>query len=131
MRALAFVLFAALLASGVPATAATYGTRDEAVAMVNDAGYGLAGTVWTCDPEHGGDIARRIHVGTFGVNLYTPDLGAPWGGGGSGRADRRGGDWSGRVGTGFCRWSALSWFASTRSGRTKSPRRYKTTRRVG
>ena len=34
MRALAFVLFAALLATGVPATAATYGTRDEAVAMV-------------------------------------------------------------------------------------------------
>ena len=34
MRALAFVLFAALLAAGVPATAATYGTKDEAVAMV-------------------------------------------------------------------------------------------------
>jgi geranial dehydrogenase len=26
------------------------------------------------------DIARRIHVGTFGVNLYVPDLGSPWGG---------------------------------------------------
>ncbi len=34
MRAIAFIVFAALLATGGPATAATYGTRDEAVAMV-------------------------------------------------------------------------------------------------
>jgi cytochrome c len=34
VRALAFLLFAALLAAGAPATAATYGTRAEAVAMV-------------------------------------------------------------------------------------------------
>jgi len=25
-------------------------------------------------------IARRARVGTFGVNLYVPDIGAPWGG---------------------------------------------------
>ena len=24
--------------------------------------------------------ARRARVGTFGVNLYVPDIGAPWGG---------------------------------------------------
>ena len=34
MRALAFVLFAALLAAGEPAMAVNHGTRDEAVAMV-------------------------------------------------------------------------------------------------
>lgn len=34
MRALAFLLFAALLAAAAPAGAATYGTKDEAVAMV-------------------------------------------------------------------------------------------------
>jgi cytochrome c len=34
MRALAFLLFTALLAAAAPANAATYGTKDEAVAMV-------------------------------------------------------------------------------------------------
>jgi signal transduction histidine kinase len=34
MRALAFLLFAALLAAGAPAAAANYGTKAEAVAMV-------------------------------------------------------------------------------------------------
>ena len=42
--------------------------------------YGLAGSVWTDDPERGLGIARRARVGTFGVNLYVPDIGAPWGG---------------------------------------------------
>jgi aldehyde dehydrogenase (NAD+) len=36
--------------------------------------------VWTDDPERGLTIARRARVGTFGVNLYVPDIGAPWGG---------------------------------------------------
>lgn len=75
---------------GPVVTVIPYARESEAVAMVNDAGYGLAGTVWTCDPEHGVDIARRIHVGTFGVNLYTPDLGAPWGGGASGQGSAYG-----------------------------------------
>jgi acyl-CoA reductase-like NAD-dependent aldehyde dehydrogenase len=34
--------------------------------------------VWTGDPERGLRIARRARVGTFGVNLYVPDIGAPW-----------------------------------------------------
>ena len=40
----------------------------------------VAGSVWTGDPERGMRIARRARVGTFGVNLYVPDIGAPWGG---------------------------------------------------
>ena len=28
----------------------------------------------------GARIARRARVGSFGVNLYVPDVGAPWGG---------------------------------------------------
>ncbi len=61
-------------------TVIPYHDESEAVAIANDSEYGLAGSVWTSDPEHGLEIARRIHVGTFGVNLYVPDLGSPWGG---------------------------------------------------
>jgi len=53
---------------------------DQAIALANDSEYGLAGSVWTDDPERGLTIARRARVGTFGVNLYVPDIGAPWGG---------------------------------------------------
>ena len=65
---------------GPVVTVIPYVREAEAVAIANAAGPGLAGTVWTSDPDHGVDIARRIHVGTFGVNLYVPDLGSPWGG---------------------------------------------------
>jgi aldehyde dehydrogenase (NAD+) len=73
---------------GPVVTVIPYAREAEAVALANEAGPGLAGTVWTSDPDHGVDIARRIHVGTFGVNLYVPDLGSPWGGraGGQGSA---------------------------------------------
>ena len=35
------------------------------------------------DPQRGLDIARRTRVGMFGVNLYEPDIGSPWGGRGA------------------------------------------------
>jgi aldehyde dehydrogenase (NAD+) len=57
-----------------------YESEAEAVEIANDSRYGLAGSVWTDDPERGLGIARRARVGTFGVNLYVPDIGAPWGG---------------------------------------------------
>ena len=57
-----------------------YDDESEAVAIANDSSYGLAGSVWTNDLERGLRIARRARVGTFGVNLYVPDIGAPWGG---------------------------------------------------
>jgi aldehyde dehydrogenase (NAD+) len=64
---------------GPVATVIRYGDEAEAVAFANS-GFGLAATVWTGDPERGLDIARRTRVGTFGINLYEPDLGSPWGG---------------------------------------------------
>lgn len=57
-----------------------YTDVDEAVTIANDSEYGLAGTVWTADVDRGLDLARRVETGTFGVNSYLPDLGAPFGG---------------------------------------------------
>ena len=56
-------------------TVIPYAREAEAVALVNSGGCGLAGSVWTADQARGLDIARQIQSGTFGVNLYIPDLG--------------------------------------------------------
>ncbi|WSY48152.1 aldehyde dehydrogenase (plasmid) [Embleya sp. NBC_00888] len=57
-----------------------YDDTDEAVRLANDSPYGLAGTVWTRDPERGLAVARRVRTGTIGVNDYSIDAGAPFGG---------------------------------------------------
>ena len=48
--------------------------------IANDSDFGLSGTIFTQDPEHGLDVARRVDTGTIGVNGYRPDLTAPFGG---------------------------------------------------
>jgi aldehyde dehydrogenase (NAD+) len=53
---------------------------DDAVRIANDSDYGLAGSVWTGDVDQGLDIARRVRTGTYGVNQYTMDFMAPFGG---------------------------------------------------
>ena len=54
---------------------------DDAVRIANDSEFGLAGSVWTGDPAGVGmDVARRVRTGTFGVNQYTMDFVAPFGG---------------------------------------------------
>jgi len=57
-----------------------YDDVDDAVRIANDSAYGLAGSVWTADGDAGMDIARRVRTGTFGVNQYTMDFVAPFGG---------------------------------------------------
>lgn len=57
-----------------------YTNQDEAIALANDSEYGLGGTVWTGDQGRGLDIARRVESGSFGVNRYDLDWGAPFGG---------------------------------------------------
>ncbi|WP_067707046.1 aldehyde dehydrogenase [Nocardia yamanashiensis] len=52
----------------------------DAVRQANDSPYGLGGTVWTSDAERGAALARRVQTGSIGVNGYTMDHGAPFGG---------------------------------------------------
>lgn len=61
-------------------TVLTYTDEDDAVRIANDTDYGLAGSVWTADAAHGLDIAARIRTGTYGINMYTLDTSAPFGG---------------------------------------------------
>ncbi|WP_370963925.1 aldehyde dehydrogenase [Amycolatopsis sp. cg9] len=57
-----------------------YETDEEAIAIANDSPYGLGGTVWTTDPARGQAVASRIRTGTIGINTYTVDPAAPFGG---------------------------------------------------
>jgi aldehyde dehydrogenase (NAD+) len=67
---------------GPVATVISYRDEAEAVTFASS-GFGLAASVWTGDPQRGLEIARRARVGTFGINLYVPDIGSPWGGHGA------------------------------------------------
>ncbi|MBN8771860.1 MAG: aldehyde dehydrogenase family protein, partial [Thiobacillus sp.] len=49
-------------------TVTPFDDEDEAVALANDSEYGLGGSVFTADREHGVDVARRVQTGTIGVN---------------------------------------------------------------
>lgn len=57
-----------------------YEDEDDAVRIANDSVYGLAGSVYTTDHDKALKIARRIRTGTYAVNMYAFDPGAPFGG---------------------------------------------------
>jgi betaine-aldehyde dehydrogenase len=57
-----------------------YEDEADAVRIANDSDYGLAGSVWTADPEHGLEVARQVRAGTYGVNGYGIEVCAPFGG---------------------------------------------------
>ena len=57
-----------------------YDTDDEAIAIANDSVYGLAGSVWTTNNDRAMKIASKIRTGTYAVNMYAFDPGAPFGG---------------------------------------------------
>jgi acyl-CoA reductase-like NAD-dependent aldehyde dehydrogenase len=57
-----------------------YDTEDEALAIANDSDFGLAGSVWTADVQHGYAIATKVRTGTYGINWYAFDMGSPFGG---------------------------------------------------
>ncbi len=57
-----------------------YDGVDDAVAIANDSEFGLGGSVWTNDAEHGQAIAERVQTGSIGINHYMTDPAAPFGG---------------------------------------------------
>ena len=57
-----------------------YDTEDEAVDIANDSQYGLAGGVWSADPEKAKAVARRMRTGQVEVNGGAFNPIAPFGG---------------------------------------------------
>ena len=57
-----------------------YETDDDAIRIANESDYGLAGSVWTTDFDKAIEIASKIRTGTYAVNMYAFDPGAPFGG---------------------------------------------------
>ncbi len=57
-----------------------FDTEDDAVRIANDSVYGLAGSVYTTDNKKALEIASKIRTGTYGINMYAFDPGAPFGG---------------------------------------------------
>ncbi|MBD0860323.1 aldehyde dehydrogenase [Gordonia sp. zg691] len=52
----------------------------EALAIANDSEYGLGGSVWSSDIERAATLAAQVKSGTVGVNHYSNDPVAPFGG---------------------------------------------------
>ena len=57
-----------------------YDSPDEAVKIANNSEYGLSGSVFTSDVAAGIDIARRVRTGTYTINGFSLEFGAPFGG---------------------------------------------------
>ncbi len=55
--------------------------EEEAVSLANNSSYGLAGAVWTRDPDKAKRVAKRIEAGTVWINEYhLLNPGMPFGG---------------------------------------------------
>ena len=65
---------------GPVATLIPYRDEEDAIRIANETPFGLSGSVFTADPAHGFEVARRIRSGTFSVNTFAADLGSPFGG---------------------------------------------------
>jgi aldehyde dehydrogenase (NAD+) len=57
-----------------------YADEEEAVAIANNSTYGLSGSVFTADLQHGAEIAGRIRTGTVELNGSPAGYFAPMGG---------------------------------------------------
>lgn len=47
-----------------------FSSEEEVIQRANDSEYGLAGAVWTADPEKGVEIAEKLETGTVWVNEF-------------------------------------------------------------
>jgi len=62
-------------------TVEVFGDEAEAVALANDTIYGLAGAVWTGDPDRADRVAAALRHGTVWINDFHPYVPeAEWGG---------------------------------------------------
>ncbi len=57
-----------------------YDSEEEAIEIANDSKYGLAGGVWSSDPERAKQVARQIRTGRVDVNGGAFNTLAPFGG---------------------------------------------------
>ena len=58
-----------------------YDDEAQAIRIANDSDYGLCGSVWTTDPEHGAAVAAQVRTGVVAVNSsMILDFNAPFGG---------------------------------------------------
>lgn len=57
-----------------------YDSDDEAVAIANDSDYGLAGYVWSSNPDRALSVARQLRTGSVRINGAAADMQAPFGG---------------------------------------------------
>jgi aldehyde dehydrogenase (NAD+) len=65
---------------GPVVTITPYQTQAQAVDIANDSPFGLAGSVWSSDPDRAMEVARSVHTGSIGINGYSMDVGSPYGG---------------------------------------------------
>ncbi len=76
-------------------TISTFDTEDEAVALANGTEFGLAGVLFTGDPDRATRVGARLVAGTLWVNcFFVRDLRAPFGGSRHSGVGREGGSWS-------------------------------------
>jgi betaine-aldehyde dehydrogenase len=57
-----------------------YEDTDDAIAIANASEYGLSGSVWSADTDRGYQVATKVRTGTYNVNGFIIDFGAPFGG---------------------------------------------------
>jgi betaine-aldehyde dehydrogenase len=57
-----------------------YDAEEQAIAIANDSDYGLAGAVFSADPQRALNVARQVRAGTVGVNVFGVDICCPFGG---------------------------------------------------
>jgi len=57
-----------------------YDDEGDALRIANESDYGLSGSVWTADVDRGLAVARAVRTGTYTVNGFAMEFGAPFGG---------------------------------------------------